>query len=163
MSPNKIKLLVIYGYAIEAALSVLVSLVLWQNGLGAPAINFLESSAANWATIFGVMLAGGMAARLVFFSLNNGDFSAWLEWKKVGGIVAGVFLSNLLTFLVLAVLSVVLIFVKGTWLSYFSIFGFAYGLINSLTFPIFVYRLGRLQAVFNLEYKKATESEKNRK
>lgn len=163
MTPKRIKLLVIYGYAIEVVLAGLVSLVLWQNGSGASAVKFLESCAANWAAIFGVMLAGGMAARLVFFSLNSGDFSAWLEWKKVGGIVAGVFLSNLLTFLVLAVLSVVLIFVKGTWLSYFSIFGFSYGLINSVTFPIFVYRLGRLQAVFNLEYKKAIEIEKHQK
>ena len=74
-----------------------------------------------------------------------------------------VFLSNLLTFLVLTIGSVILVYVKGTWLSYAAIFGFIYGMVNAVTFPIFVYRLGRLQAVFNLEYKKAIEAEKHQK
>lgn len=163
MTATRIKLLVIYGYGIEAVLAGLVSIFIWQNGFGGSVVKFIEASASSWAVIFGIMLTGGMAARLIFFSLNSGDFSTWLEWKKFGGIVAGVFLSNLLTFLVLTIVSVVLVYLKGSWLSYAAIFGFVYGMINAVTFPIFVYRLGRLQAVFNLEYKKAIEAEKNQK
>ncbi len=163
MTAAKIKLLVLYGYGIEAILAGLSSFVIWQNGFGESVVKFIEASASSCAVIFGIMLTGGMAARLSFFSLNSGDFSAWLEWKKFGGIVAGVFLSNLLTFLVLTIASVVLVYVKGSWLSYAAIFGFLYGIINAVTFPIFVYRLGRLQAVFNLEYKRAIEGEKRQK
>lgn len=123
MTAAKIRMLVIYGYGIEAILAGLLSFFIWQNGFGESVVKFIEASASSSAVIFGLMLTGAMAARLIFFSLNSGDFSAWLEWKKVGGIISGVFLLNLLTFLILTFGSVTLIYVKGSWLSYAAIFG----------------------------------------
>ena len=154
--------LVAYGYGIELVLAGLVFALLWQRGWLAAVCKFVDDSAGSWATVFGVMLAGAMAARLVFFSLNSGDFSAWLEWKKLGGVISGAFLFNLILFLMVTVTSVVLIYVKGTWLTNLGVFVGVLGLINSATFPVLVYRLSRLQAVFNFEFKKATEAEKGR-
>ena len=156
------KALVVYGYGVEFLLAGLVFVLLWHRGWLAAVSKFADDSAASWATFFGVMLAGAMAARLVFFSLNSGDFSAWLEWKKIGGVISGVFLFNLLLFLVVVATSVVLIYVKGTWLTNLGVMVGILGLINSATFPVLVYRLSRLQAVFNFELKKAMEAEKGK-
>ena len=157
------KVLVAYGYGIEFLLAGLVFALLWQCGWLTAVSKFVDDSAGSWATFFGVMLAGAMAARLVFFSLNSGDFSAWLEWKKLGGVISGAFLFNLLLFLVATATSVVLIYVKGTWLTHLGVLIGILGLINSATFPLLVYRLSRLQAVFNFEFKKAMEAEKGEK
>ena len=142
-------ILVVYGYAIEVFLAGLVFALLSQLGWLAAVSKFIDDSATSWATFFGVMLTGAMAARLVFFSLNSGDFSAWLEWKKLGGVISGAFLFNLLLFLVATVTSVVLIYVKGTWLTNSAVAIGILGLINSATFPVLVYRLSRLQATFD--------------
>jgi len=157
------KAVVIWGYAIELLLASLVFGLLWQKGWLKSVNKFVDESASSWATFFGVMLAGAMAARLVFFSLNSGDFSAWLEWKKLGGVFSGAFLFNLLLFLAVTSTSVVLIYVKGTWLTQLGVLIGLLGLINSATFPLLVYRLSRLQALFNFEFKRAAEAEKKEK
>lgn len=156
------KALVVYGYGMEFLLAGLVFGLLWQQGWLPDVSKFVDDSAGSWATFFGVMLAGAMAARLVFFSLNSGDFSAWLEWKKLGGVISGAFLFNLLLFLLVTATSIVLIYVKGTWLTKLGVLIGILGLINSVTFPLLVYRLTRLQAVFNFEFKKASEAEKKK-
>lgn len=116
----------------------------------------------SWATFFGLMLAGAMAARLVFFSLNTSDFSAWLEWKKLGGVISGAFLFNVLLFIIVTATNVVLVYVKNTGLTKMGIFVDILGLINSATFALLIYRLSRLQAVFNFEFRKEMEGEKNK-
>ncbi len=161
-SVKNTKAALVYGYGIEFLLAGLMFAVLRQRDWLNRVTKFVDDSAGSWATFFGVMLAGAMAARLVFFSLNSGDFSAWLEWKKLGGIFSGAFLFNLLLFLGVTATSVVLIYVKGTWLTKFGVLIGLLGLINSATFPLLVYRLSRLQAVFNFEFKKAMEAEKQK-
>lgn len=158
--PINTKTLVVYGYGIEFLLAGLSFALVWQRGWLAMVSKFVDDSAGSWATFFGVMLTGAMAARLVFFTLNSGDFSAWLEWKKLGGVISGVFVFNLLLFLMVTATSIVLIYVKGTWLTDLGVFVGILGLINSATFSMFVYRLSRLQAVFNFEFKKAKDAEK---
>lgn len=150
----------IIAYTLEALLAVGVVFLLWWWDLLLKCVASVEQTAGPWATFFGVMLAGAMAARLVLFNLNSGDFSSWLEWKKVGGIYSAVFLFNLLLFLLVTVLNVFLISIKGTWLSFGAVFGIIFGLINSLSFPVFVYHLCRLQAKFNFEFKREIEREK---
>jgi hypothetical protein len=162
MAPQKIKFFLIYGYGVELLIAGLGLIALLSNEWLGTVAKFIDNSAGSWTMLFGVMLAGAMAARLVFFSLNTGDFSAWLEWKKLGGVVAGVFLYNLLLFLAVTVISVVLIYVKGTWLSYIGVLLIILGLINSITFSVFVFGLSRVQAFFNFEFKKETEAEKKK-
>jgi hypothetical protein len=147
--------LAIYGYFVEVILAVAILWCAHVYGKIEVIVRFLESSAGAWATIFGIMLGGAMAARLVFFSLNSSDFAAWLEWRNVGGIVAGTFLFNLLFFFCAAVVSVALVYLKGTTLSKVALFLVIYGVLNAFTFSVFVYRLGRLHALFNLELRKA--------
>lgn len=153
------RMMLIYAYGIEFLLAGLIYAALWQRDWLYSVTKFVDDSAASWATFFGVMLAGAMAARLVFFSLNSGDFSAWLEWKKVGGVFSGAFLFNLLLFLSATTISAVLIYVKGTWLTEFGVIAGILGLINSVTFALLVHRLGRLQAKFNYEFRKAMHVE----
>ena len=157
------KALVLYGYGIEFLLAGLVFVLVWQGGWLDSVYKFADNSAGSWATFFGVMLAGAFAARLVFFGLNTGDFSSWLEWKKLGGVYAGAFLFNVLLFLVATSINVVLVYVKGTWFTVIGVFVSVLALINSVTFPLLVYRLTRLQAVFNFEFKRALEAEKQNK
>ena len=154
------KTLVVYGYGIEILLSGLVYLLLWIQGWFVSASQFLEQSAGYFLTFFGILLAGAMAARLVFFTLNSGDFSSWLEWKKVGGIISGAFLFNVLLFTAATISSLILVSCKGTWFTSVTLFVAILGIVNSLTFPLFVYSINRLQAKFNFEFKKATEAEK---
>jgi len=157
------KVLVPYGYIIEFVVAALVFVALWQLGWLASVRRFTDDSAVSWATVFGMMFAGAMAARLVFFNLNSGDFGAWLEWKGLNGLFSCGFLFNVLLFLILTVTNVVIVYVKGTWLTYFGVFMGVLGLINSVTFPFLIYQLSRLQAVFNLEFKKAVATEKQTK
>jgi len=161
-SAKRIKTLVVYGYGIELVLAVLSYATIWKLDWLKLATKFLDDSAGSWATFFGLVLAGAMAARLVFFSLNTSDFSAWLEWKKLGGIVSGAFLFNLLLFLGVTATCVTLTYLKGTWLTTIGVLIGILGLINCLTFPLFVHRLSRLQAVFNYEFKRAIEAEKGK-
>jgi len=147
--------LAIYGYFVEAILAVALFWCAHVYGKLDVVVAFLDSTAGAWATVFGIMLGGAMAARLVFFSLNSSDFAAWLEWRKVGGVVAGTFLFNLLFFLGATVVNIVLIYLKGTSLSKVAVFVVIYGVLNSFTFSVFVCRLGRLHALFNLELRKA--------
>ncbi len=161
--PKTPRALVVYGYSIEFMLVGLIFVILWQRGWVRSVSEFIDQSAAAWTTLFGLFCAGAMAARLVFFSLNSGDFGAWLEWKKLGSMISAVFLFNLLLFLLVTAVNIVLIYVKGTWLSKLGIFVGILGFVNSITFSFFVHRLSRLQAVFNLEFKKAIGDGKSQK
>lgn len=149
--------LAVYGYGIELLLAVLLFACIQIYGKLDAIAGFLDATAGAWTTVFGFLLAGAMAARLIFFSLNTGDFSAWLEWRKVGGVITGVFLFNLLFFLIVTAVSIALINLKGTWLSKVAVLLFIYGIANAITFQVFVYRLIRLQAIFNLELRRAKE------
>jgi hypothetical protein len=154
------KLMVVYGYGVEFLLAGLVFVLVWQCDWLVSVSKFVDNSAESWATFFGLMLAGAMAAQLVFLGLNTGEFSAWLEWKKLGGTFSGVFLFNLLLFFLVTATCTVLIYFKGTCLTTFGVFLGILGLINSTTFALFVYRLSRLQSLFSFEFKKSTEAEK---
>lgn len=161
MKPSKHVMLAICSYLAEVLLAGLIYSILWQVGWLNKAGAFLESSAGSWAVVFGIMLTSALAARLIFFTLNNGDFGAWLEWKKVGGIYSGAFMFAVLLFLSVTITAILLIYVKNTWFTKFGIFIVTFGLINSVTFSILIYRLTRLQSLFNFELKKVTEAEKS--
>jgi hypothetical protein len=151
---QKKTLWIVYAYLIEVFLAGLVYLLIWQQEWLSPVTIFLDGSASSWATLSTVLLTSALGARLVFFSLNSGDFAAWLEWKKVGGIYSGAVLYAGLLFLMMTVTMFVLIYVKGTWLTEWGVFIGILGLINAITFAFLVHRLTRLQAKFNFEYKK---------
>lgn len=160
MNDKTTKRMVVYGYAIELFLTLMVEALIWLQDWADSAARFVDESAGFWMTLFLAVFAGAMAARLVFFSLNTGDFSAWLEWKGIGGVVAGVFVFNLILFFIVAFLFILLSYLKGTWLSHLGVFALILGLINCVTFPMFVYRLSRLQALFNYHLKQENEAKK---
>jgi hypothetical protein len=77
-----VKLLVIWGYAVELVISALavVSLCLWV-GID-PLLTFLRTAALDIATLFGaVMLAAALAFLWTFFSKADTPFYRWLDSK----------------------------------------------------------------------------------
>ena len=160
MIDKKVKRLVIYGYAIELIFAVLIEFLVWMQGWADLVAHFIDKSASLWMTVFIAMLAGAMAARLVFFSLNSGDFSAWLEWRGLSGIVARAFVFNLILFFLVVCHCIAIVYIQGTWISHFGVFTLTLGLINFVTFSLFVYGLSRLQSLFNYQFKKESESKK---
>lgn len=152
--------LVVYGYLAEFLLAVLVLLFLYLVGWSEIVDEFFEQSAGGWATFFGVMLAGAMAALQVLFNLSNSEVGAWLEWKKLGRSFSGVFIFSLVLFLVATVTSLAVVYIHNAWLTRLGVVLWVLGLINSFNFSVFRYQLSRLPAVFNLEMKKIAEAQK---
>lgn len=77
-----VKLLVIWGYAVELGISALavVLLCLWV-GID-PLLTFLRTAALDIATLFGaVMLAAALAFLWTFFSKADTPFYRWLDSK----------------------------------------------------------------------------------
>lgn len=155
--------LVYYGYLIETVLALLLIILLWQLGLLDESAVFAKATAAAWTTFFGVMLAGALAARLLFFTVNGTDFGAWIELKGVGGVYSGALLFYLLIFATAMAGSISLVFFAVVWLSYLALFVGIFALVCVVTFGMLIYKFSRLQAIFNLEHKHFMEVEKGRK
>lgn len=155
--------MVFWGYVSELLLAGLLVIFLNAAGWLVPVEGFLEESASSWAAIFGVMLAGAMAARHAFFSVGSNEFGAWLEWKKLGGVFSAGLWSYASLFLVASAICVVLIRVKGTWLSSVGTFFAVLGMLGFFTFSHLVHKLFRLQSVFNLEHRRALEAESQKR
>jgi hypothetical protein len=148
--------LVFYGYGIEFVLAGVLSLLTWLLGLLPKALELIEVSALPAAAFFGVLLAAAFAAWLILFGFNAGEFGAWLEWKRLNGIFSGAFLFNALLFLIASIVAIFVSFRKDTWVTNAALYLFILGVINAVTLSLLIYRLSRLQGLFNFELTRET-------
>jgi hypothetical protein len=76
------RLFIVWGYAVEVAISALAVLALCMWASTEAVLTFLRSAAIDIATLFGaVMLAAALAFLWTFFSKVDTPFYRWLESK----------------------------------------------------------------------------------
>lgn len=121
--------MVLWGYAVELALAVCVSVWIWLVWGKASVEDFFELTASDWLTITGqVLFPAGVAIWITYVNLEASDFGDYLRHVGVEKAYSAAFILPSMAFFLT---SVVLIAYKGSKtgaLLYASVFLLAYSL-----------------------------------
>jgi hypothetical protein len=131
----KVKLIIVWAYVSEVALSTLVVGALFIFFDVNLISGFIRSSASDFASYFSaIMLAGSIGFFWTFYSRSDTEFSQWLYEKKAYNVYLSAYIAAIIIYTTLSILLLLTSKLDNLILSIITLWCLVLGILNAYTF-----------------------------